>query len=529
VPIENEVKLGVPPAFRLPPLDDVCPGVTAVARPDLVLHATYFDTSDLRLTRAGASLRYRSNDGWTVKLPTDGTHEGTLLRNELRFDGASGAPPNEALDLVRGYARAATVGAVSRLRTLRRTVDLFDENGDRVAEIDDDEVSVLDGRRVGARFREVEIELLDEAASELRERVVTALCDAGAGDPDPVPKVVRALGPRALQPPDVEPLTVRDDATVAEVIRAAIVSSVHRLIVHDAGVRLGDDAEALHQARVATRRLRSDLRTFRDYLEPEWTRELRDELKWLGGELGTVRDGDVLVERLETHAGRLPADEHLIVERVVARRHAERDDARDVLLDGYRGPRYLELLERLVAATRAPQFVTPPEDIDAIAAANVAGIVEVPVEAAAAAAADEPPDVDASARDALPSVVRKPWGHLRRAVDALGDDPPDTALHDVRKRAKRCRYAAEAVAPVVGKRAREFAKAVANVQDVLGEHQDAVVAREWLGKAAADAPSREAYAAGMLSGIELGAAATARDEFPAAWHAAARKRLRSWL
>jgi CHAD domain-containing protein len=261
-------------------------------------------------------------------------------------------------------------------------------------------------------------------------------------------------------------------------------------------VRIGEDPEAVHQARVATRRLRSDLRTFRAFVEPEWSQPLRDELQWLGAELGAVRDGDVLVGRLRRNAEDLPDDERLAVDRVVARRVVERDEAHAELLDAYRSARYVDLLERLVAAVREPSLT----------------------EAA-----------DAPAADVLADVVRKPWRHLRGAVDALDDPAPDEALHDVRKRAKRCRYAAEAVAGVVGKPAREFGKAVANVQEVLGEHQDAVVAREWLGKAAPDLPVSAAYAAGMLAGVEITAANQARDEFPAAWKAAAKKRLRTWL
>jgi CHAD domain-containing protein len=495
-PIENEVKMGASPGFRVPPLDDSDNGLSALARPDVVLQATYFDTPDLRLTRAGASLRYRSDDGWTVKLPTEGQHGDALHRSELHVDGPPGSPPATALDLVRPFARSLPVGVVSRLRTLRRRVDLFDTTGERVGEVDDDEVSVLDGRRVGARFREIEVEITGSAPDGLQQRVVEQLRNAGAGAPDPVPKVVRALGPRALEPPDVVVRDLDDDASAGEVVRSAIANAVRRLIVHDAGVRLGDDPEAVHQARVATRRLRSDLRTFRDFVEPDWNESLRDELKWLGGELGTVRDGDVLVDRLRSHARQLPDDEHLVVDRVISQRATERDDSHSELLDAYRSARYVELLERLVDASRDPLLT----------------------EAAGARAAD-----------VLPEVVKGPWKHLRDAVDALGDAPPDESLHDVRKRAKRCRYAIEAVTPVVGKRAREFATRVADVQEVLGEHQDAVVARTWLGKAAADLSPQEAYAAGMLAGVELGAAATSRDAFPAAWKVAAKKQLRSWL
>ncbi|MDQ1520661.1 MAG: hypothetical protein QOI55_1734, partial [Actinomycetota bacterium] len=191
--IENEVKLGASPGFRVPPLDDLDDGMSALARPDVVLQATYFDTPDLRLTRAGASLRYRSDDGWTVKLPTEGQHGDALHRNELHVDGPPGTPPAAALDLVRPFARSLPIGVVSRLRTLRRRVDLFDAAGERLGEVDDDEVSVLDGRRVGARFREVEVEIGASAPDDLQNRIVERLRNAGAGDPDPVPKVVRAL------------------------------------------------------------------------------------------------------------------------------------------------------------------------------------------------------------------------------------------------------------------------------------------------------------------------------------------------
>jgi CHAD domain-containing protein len=385
---------------------------------------------------------------------------------------------------------------MSRLRTLRRRVDLVDEQGVRLVEVDDDEVSVLDGRRVGARFREVEVELLAGTPTAVQDAVVACLRDAGAGSPDPVPKVVRALGPRALEPADVVVEPLRGDATAADAIRVAIATSVRRLIAHDAGVRVGEDIEAVHQARVATRRLRSDLRTFREFLDPEWLRSLRDEVKWLGGELGPVRDGDVLLERLERHAAQLPDDDHLLVERVIAKRAAERDDARAELMRAYGSARYVELLERLVVAAREPAFTE----------AAFAPAIEV-----------------------VPEVVRRPWRHLRAAVEALGDDPPDEALHATRIRAKRCRYAAEAVVPIVGNRARRFAKAIAEVQEVLGDHQDAVVAREWLGKAAGELAPRDAYAAGMLAGVEVAAAAAARDAFPGVWKAASKKRLRDWL
>ena len=128
--------------------------------------------------------------------------------------------------------------------------------------------------------------------------VVERLRGAGAADGEPLPKVVRALGPTATLPADVVSYSVGKPATVDAVIRHAISDPVAKLVANDPVVRIGEDPEGVHQARVATRRLRSHLRTFRDLLDPEWAQSLRDELGWLGDELGAVRDADVLLERL---------------------------------------------------------------------------------------------------------------------------------------------------------------------------------------------------------------------------------------
>ena len=114
-----------------------------------------------------------------------------------------------------------------------------------------------------------------------------------------------ALGERAHAPPDVVAAEVGPSSTVEEVVRSTIATSTRRLMRHDAVVRLGVDP-GVHQARVATRRIRSDLRTFRSLLEPRWRDELRGELGWLGRELGGVRDCDVLGERLREDALLLP-------------------------------------------------------------------------------------------------------------------------------------------------------------------------------------------------------------------------------
>ncbi|MBA2624309.1 MAG: CYTH domain-containing protein, partial [Acidimicrobiia bacterium] len=212
--IEREVKLGAWPGFRLPELDVpesvVAGGLAASPVTERRHEATYYDTPDVRLARSGASLRYRTGDGtgWTLKLPDGGAppEDGSLRRKELTFDGDGRALPAEVEGLLTAWVRTAALGPIARLSTLRRRVELVDDAGVALAEVVDDEVSVLHGRRVAVRFREVEVEVTPEAPEELLEHVVSGLRKAGAGAPDPTSKVRRALGPLAAGPPDLAPV-----------------------------------------------------------------------------------------------------------------------------------------------------------------------------------------------------------------------------------------------------------------------------------------------------------------------------------
>ena len=183
--------------------------------------------------------------------------------------------------------------------THRRRTLLCGRLGEPLLEIDDDVVSVMDGRRLAARFREVEVEVVGAAPASLLDTVVARLEEAGAVAGDARSKLARAIGFRATEPPDVTPVAVGRAAPIAEVIRAAIAQGYLRLVAHDLGVRLDEDPEDVHQARVATRRLRSDLRTFREFLPDDWADEIRVELGWLAEALGGARDADVLLERLQ--------------------------------------------------------------------------------------------------------------------------------------------------------------------------------------------------------------------------------------
>ncbi|HEV3231377.1 MAG TPA: CYTH and CHAD domain-containing protein [Candidatus Dormibacteraeota bacterium] len=491
---EREVKMEVAPQFSLPDLGGVTEGLTASEPRHKRMHTVYWDTRDLRLARWGCSLRHREGEGWTVKLP--GSVEGRLLvRGEHTFPGAAKLPAAEAVDLVRAYLRSAALEPVATLRTHRVAVDLRDAEGAAVAEVVDDEVSVLDGRRIAIRFRQLEIEVGESASAELVEAVVGRLREAGAGEPDPTPKHVRALGPRATAAPELAVADAGPPRSAAEVVRAALASSVVRLLRHDVGVRLGGDSEEVHQARVATRRLRSDMRTFGRLLDEPWADSLRDELGWLADLLGAVRDTDVLLERTRARVAEL-GEEGQRLRPLLRRLAEERGEARARLLAAMRDGRYVALLDRLVAAAQAPAFVAD------------AGELTI---------------------EELPAMAARPWRRLRDAVRRLGTKPTEEELHTVRIAAKRCRYAAEALIPAIGADARRFAGAVAGLQGVLGDHHDAVVAGAWLRRVAPELSAASAFVAGRVSVREERLAAESAGSWRAAWKKLDRRRLTGWM
>jgi len=289
-------------------------------------------------------------------------------------------------------------------------------------------------------------------------------------------------------------------------VRDAIDAAVQRLLAADPVARAGDDPEGVHQARVATRRLRSDLRTFGPLLDPVWMESLRSEVKWLGGELGVAREAEVLLGHLRDRARSLPCDDERAVSTVLDNAAGDREAAQARVAAVMCSPRYLDLVDRLVQGAIAPR-VRP--------------------EALAATRAD------------VTALARKPWKKLRRDHAALGEHPSDPTLHALRIRAKRARYAVEAVAGVVeGDEPQKFAAALTRVQDVLGAHQDAVVAQQWLSQhvtgAAArrngDGPSAaEIFAVGKLAGLLQADALEATAALPHAWKKVSKKHLREWM
>jgi CHAD domain-containing protein len=462
--LERELKLAAGRGFSLPEL----PGTPLAPR---VFTSTYFDTRDHRLARHGVTLRRRverARGAWQLKLPRG------IARLELEAPGGPSAPPPDMRRLLTAYLRRGELEPVAKLRTRRSGVQVA-RNGLPVADVTLDLVTVYVEGRVARSFREIEAELVNGSEKGLRE-IEKALRAAGAHEGDGRAKLFQALD---LEPP-APPLRPKPSAPASEHLKAMLQRQYAAILAHDPGTRLGAEPEELHQMRVATRRLRAFLRAAGPLIDREWATSLRTDIAWLGAALGPVRDLDVLIEHLREDATTLGHREQRALRRLFDRLEQERREAREVLLQALESSAYLDLLDRLETAVAEPRILVEDVSLEAIAGAE----------------------------------FRK----LRRAVKRLGAEPTDEELHDIRIRGKRARYAAELAEASAGKAAARFLQEAKAFQDVLGDHQDAVVAEERIRAVLARGRgSALAFAAGRLVEREHARRLAKRAAFPTAW------------
>lgn len=295
--------------------------------------------------------------------------------------------------------------------------------------------------------------------------------------------------------------TKRSDPPVHQ-LRAGLDTRLRSLLAHDPGTRDGSDPEDLHKMRVAVRRMRAALKAARPMLDAAWADDLRAELGWLGRALGPVRDADVQLARLRDRAEAFDDEGRAAVEMLLAGLVAERDGARAELLAVLRSERYPALLQRLAAAVAEP----------------------LPT-----AGTERPPT--------LITLTGQEYRKLRKAAERVEDTAarqaggaPDEALHALRIRAKRVRYTAELAATSGDKAVRKLVTATTALQDVLGEHQDACVARDrvvgLLDRLGDVVDFNVVFTAGRLVEREEDSRAAARQDWPAAWRRV-RKRART--
>ncbi|MFH8471811.1 CHAD domain-containing protein [Streptomyces sp. NPDC018000] len=500
---EIERKYEATAETRLPDLSRVA-GVSAVAHRGVSeLDAVYYDTEDLRLAAGSLTLRRRtggSDAGWHLKFPV-----ASGIRDELR-EPLSGTLPSSLAGLLRSRVRKRELVPVVQLRTARDVHHLLDAEGALLAEVSIDTVRAerLTGGSATAAWTEIEVELADDGDPAFLDAVERRLRKADVRPSASPSKLARALAETAPErKPDKGAGGRTGQPTAGDHVLAYIRHQTEAIVTLDPAVRR-DLPDSVHQMRVATRRLRSAMRTYRKILDRGVTDPLGAELKWLAAELGVDRDQEVLDARLRARLDALPGT--LILGPVRGRLRiwsaARRGGSRRRTVGVLDGKRYLALLESLDALLAAPPLL---------------------------------PAASRAPEQALPRAVLREYERLTTRVGHALELPPghdrDLALHDARKAAKRARYAAEAARPAIGKPAMRFAKRMKDLQTLLGDHQDSVVARDALRTLAvqAHAAGEPAFTWGLLYGREEASAAAEERELPEVWKRASRPRLRAAL
>jgi len=457
----------------------------------------------------------------------------------------------EAAAFVHAIALGRPLVAVAHLVTTRQRTELRTSDGRRLAEIDHDIVSgkafATEERGLGAdrgevRFSEVEVELAEGSSLEILEAVVDTLQESGARATSGGSKLATVLqlsagpktaGPKTAGPKTAGPKTAglmpprkrRQGPLMADLLQQQAGSCLDTLLDHDPAIRAGDaDAEHIHRARVATRRLRTVLRGFEPVISatpadnsPAWFADLGEDLKWFGGMLGAARDSDVRLESLEKDCAALPSLDAAGSATLLAAAREQQATNHADLLEAMAKGRYLQLLRALETLS------------------SRTGLGDVGVPTQFWATLSRPAATD------MPSLAERQWRSTAKAVDRLGNQPADDMLHRVRIRAKRLRYLAEVAAPVIRRpedrrSATATARAATALQDVLGELHDAVVSEQWLRDAAARRPARAKAETLVATGVAAGqliAAARERQRaqrlaWTAAWDRLDRKKLLRW-
>jgi CHAD domain-containing protein len=401
----------------------------AVAAEDGTFELAYYDVPERRITRAGATLSRRLEQGkgiWQLEIERP---DGSYTRFEQ--PGGPAAPPSRLARALPALLRTEEPARVLRLR-----VHL---NGGG------DEVEVLEGLHAAERLS---LELED-----VHGYVVETLAQPDGATKDAIGR-----------------------------LREMLARQYEEILRHDIGVRLDLDPESVHRLRVAARRARAVLRAARPVLDREWSEPLRAELKWLGGSLGPRRDLDVLLAHLRAEIADLEQPERTAAGALTDSLEQEHESAQALAVEALSSERYYRLLDELEAAARGPRV--------------------------------------RQGEVALSKLAAQEFKRLRKRAERLGPDATDGELHKTRIRGKRARYAAELAGSELGKSGTKLVSRAKAFQDVLGAHQDAIVAEGRLRGLVADTPrAGAAFAAGRLVERQRLRRREARAKLSEAWRA----------
>ena len=468
-------------------------GLTIEPRPTHTIHDTYLDTEDLSLRRAGFALRLREGPGRTEATLKDLAPGSDSLRIRREFNEPLSSAEFKALTVgdgpvstrVRAVAGSESLKPLFRVHTQRECFAALEPGDEPAAEIalDDTIVAAPDGGS-RAHLTRVEVEALSGTPESLETLVdeLRSQCALTSATDSKYEVGLKIAGLALPVSPELGSLTIHPSLSAGEVGRANLRRHLAAWHAREPAARLGEDPEALHELRVAGRRIETTLRIFEPYLPKTLVRQ-RAAWKSLIRALGAVRDLDVQLAGLtgfmsglhDADAAQLaPLRERLTTERRIARSRMLG------MLDRPSTRRLVRRMQITLAKTR-----TAPVKADNPVAAVVA-----------------------------PRLIRRSFRKVRRAAQAAQADGTAAAHHALRRRAKRFRYTIESFEGFYGNDAQRLLKAVRRLQKSLGSGQDAHVAADRLhamvGSRARRLPPETSFWMGVLTERNSGAAADAR-------------------
>lgn len=501
------------------------------------LSAIYYDTEDLRLTHAKITLRRRTggnDDGWHIKIP--GAEGRTEIRAELGepIDGKYEVP-DELLHQVRSVVRNQPLEPIAQVDNNRTELLLVNADEQPVAEFCDDHVTAFSFLPGGSQntWREWEVELAGDlpgskAGSKLLRHATSLLIGSGARVSSSPSKLKSALGDSINNvelPPALAASTVEPGSPAAAVVEA-LKANRDKLVEFDPRVRR-DEWDSVHQMRVATRELRSHLQTFHGIVVGPEIKRIESDLKELAAMLGVARDAEVVEERWQNLLASEDSDvlddatrEHIAHDMGRAYRRAHRR-----VIAALDSDQYLALLDALDAFLANPPVAGEDTSADSDSSSADSGAEDS--ESAESASTDSAQEQEA-AQDYEPKHAKsdeeaEPHDldavmalHLKQAYDKLVKrhkkavsnwDNTELTLHereeyfhDMRKAAKKLRYAAEAAGSATTLKTKNLYKACKQMQSVLGDFQDSVTSRDKLLELAESARRRgeDTFGYGLL-------------------------------
>ena len=515
IPVEIEAKLLVPTATdlraigRLTHLGPYPLRSRGAAR----LPSTYLDTPSLTLARHGVALRLRRQGRqWEATLKWAGQVEGDVHERPeltvalpsapaLPFTPLPGPLHMQLAALVAG--RQLTPILVSEIH--RRLFDVLPPDPTvppkPIAELALDRVHLRAPSDVQPETTYCEVEV-ERRQGERRDIASLAqlLRDGFNLAPSSESKFGRGLtllyGAGIIGSGDQRVLAYD---TVRDGVRHIVARHLHRLRLHDPGTRTGEDPDALHDMRVATRRLRAAVRVFAGGIPARLQKGMSPELQWLGQLLGPVRDLDVQLAKLDSSTAAAPAGFRPALGCLREYMEGERLRRRAGMLVGLDTARYFRLLLRL------ERFA----DARARGRSRDAASQELIVVAGQRA-------------------IKRALRRLIKRGDKIHATPHPEDLHALRIRAKRLRYLLEFLHELTGKPGRRLVKRLTELQDLLGSYHDAVVladlVRIYVEGAGAQLAPAQLVALGALVAGALRLAEQKRTDFEATWRRFARPR-----